>query len=316
MDKTSNKTTESKLDELWKDVKEFRTSEHFLKVLEACKRFRNLAPYNSMLVEMQRPGARYVLTKQEWKKKFDRAIKPNARPIIVLVPFGPVDFLFDICDTYPTDLFKRTDEDILEELAAPFKTKREVSDEMLNNLTSQLAFHGIAIDNKFISGAGYGARIELLSDDYHPDIYIKINQRETLRRQANYLISANKNALNGERYANICHELGHLFCFHLPSPLNWKKWEERNISLNAKEFEAESVAWIVCERLGIDKPSIQYLNGYLDKNQEIPPYVSIERILSAAKDVLNMCEVNKTITYRDGLLYKNCEEFKNAVKKL
>ena len=314
MDKTINNSIESKLDTLWRDVKEYRTSEHFCKVMQACKKFHNLAPYNAMLVEMQRPSAKYVLTQEEWRKKYDREIKPNARPIIILVPFGPVDFLFDVSDTYPTDLFKKSEDDILEDIASPFKTKKEVSDTMLNSLISQLAIHSIAIDNCFIAGAGYGARLELLENDSHK-IYLRIKQHDYIM-YAKYLLSVNKNSTNGSRYANICHELGHLFCFHLSSPKEWKGWQTRQLSEEAIEFEAESVAWIVCERLGIGKTSAKYLSGYLDEHGEIPSHVSIERILSAAKDVLKMCNSNVPLNYKEGLLYRYCDEFKNITKKL
>lgn len=33
------------------------------------------------------------LSEKERRTKFDRGIKPNARPVIMLVPFGPVDFV-------------------------------------------------------------------------------------------------------------------------------------------------------------------------------------------------------------------------------
>lgn len=57
--------SECNLDSLWRNVKSYRSSENFMAVMNACSRFRHLAPYNAMLVEMQRLGARYVLSEKE-----------------------------------------------------------------------------------------------------------------------------------------------------------------------------------------------------------------------------------------------------------
>jgi hypothetical protein len=48
-----------------------------------------------------------------------------------------------------------------------------------------------------------------------------------------------------------------------------------------EEFEAESVCYLVCERLGIDNPSDEYLAGYLGKNEHIPP-ISLDCVMKAA----------------------------------
>ena len=307
---------ESNLDALWRNVKEYRKSKNFKAVMDACVRFRHLAPYNAMLVETQRPGAKYVLSEKEWRKKYDRGIKPNARPVIVLVPFGPVDFLFEINDTYPlrTNLFWKTDEDILEELAAPYKTKHDVSGQQLQHMINQLCYHSIAAE-PFVAGSGYAARIELLQSQSHT-ISIPLGRDNAIRWQADYLISVNSKAENGEAFASICHELGHLFCQHLSYPRGWKQWDVRRITHAAQEFEAESVSWLICELLGIGNPSEQYLSGYLDNNSEIPSEVSIERILSATKDVWNMCTLDNHLSYRDGLLFKHCDKFKEEIKRL
>lgn len=65
----TDKTQEGNLDLLWKRVIQYRKSECFQEILSACTRFKNLAPYNAMLIEMQRPGSMYVLTKDQWEKQ-------------------------------------------------------------------------------------------------------------------------------------------------------------------------------------------------------------------------------------------------------
>lgn len=306
------------LDILFQRIKEYRTSSYYWDLLQVCKRFRHLAPYNAMLVNMQKPGSRYVLSEQEWLKRYNRTIKPNAQPLVVLVPFGPVDFLFEISDTQPNKtrgLFDLSNEQILEEIEAPYRTKKDVSPETEKMLLDNCALHGVAIDDKMNAGASYAAKIELMSTEAKP-LTIHINSKLQTDYTPPYLISINKNAAPGERFANTVHELGHLFCFHLSAPTRWKDWKTRRLSHDVEEFEAESVAWLICERLGIGNPSEKYLANYLDKNDQIPPHVSVERIFSAFNNVWAMINPEQKMTCRDGLIYKNDSDFKQKVKQL
>lgn len=317
----TDRQQESKLDVLWKDVVQYRSGEHFKKILDACVRFRTLAPYNAMLVQMQRPGARFVLTQRQWKTQYNRVPKYNARPIVLLMPFGPVEFVFEIGDTVPKEentLFAApSDDDILNEIAEPFKVKQAVPKKTLDTLIDNLAFYGIGVELAMSAGSAYGAKLELMTND-SINITVPIDWRGNVARRADYAISVNRNAGSGEIFAAICHELGHFFCHHLPMPRQWKekRWNTRNIEHKWEEFEAESVAWLVCERMGMESTSIKYLAGYADRfdsNEYISENVSIERILAAVKEVEKML---KPLSYKDGFLYKHCEDFKQQVKNV
>ena len=54
------------------------------------------------------------------------------------------------------------------------------------------------------------------------------------------------------RYATLVHELAHLYLGHLGTPSHhW--WPDRaRLVPEVKEFEAESVSYLVCGRAGID----------------------------------------------------------------
>ena len=82
------------------------------------------------------------------------------------------------------------------------------------------------------------------------------------------------------KYATLVHELAHLYCCHLgtPHPGWWP--DRRGLSHAAREFEAESVTWLVCERRGIENPSAQYLAGYLSKNDEVPS-ISLDCVMKS-----------------------------------
>ena len=62
---------------------------------------------------------------------------------------------------------------------------------------------------------------------------------------------------------------------------NGRWWPDRqNLSQPVREFEAESVSYLVCARLGIDTASDEYLAGYVRKCPVTPP-LSLDRIMKS-----------------------------------
>jgi hypothetical protein len=80
------------------------------------------------------------------------------------------------------------------------------------------------------------------------------------------------------RYGTLVHELAHLYCGHLGTP-NARWWPDRqNLSHAVREFEAESVSYLVCTRLGIGTASDEYLAGYVRRCPATPP-ISLDRVM-------------------------------------
>jgi hypothetical protein len=110
-------------------------------------------------------------------------------------------------------------------------------------------------------------------DDRGKPVYTSITTRYTL-------IINNENLSREAKYTTIVHELAHLYCGHLGTP-NSKWWpDRRGLPLDVREFEAESLAYLICTRLGIDNPSEEYLTNYVSKKQEVPN-ISLECIMKA-----------------------------------
>jgi hypothetical protein len=121
-----------------------------------------------------------------------------------------------------------------------------------------------------------------------PDLDI----REAVKEWERHLfhLSVNKNYSPNQKIMVITHELGHLYCGHQGSPCSdW--WPDRRnmLSRNAKEFEAESVAWLVCERAGLKITAARYLNWYMDDGEEIPKGISLELVIKSARLIESMC---------------------------
>lgn len=87
------------LDELLAESKLYHQSRDYLELLEFVARFRQYAPFNAMLLQIQKPGLSHVASVKDWKLRFGREPKKDARPLIILRPFGPIMLLYDIMDT-------------------------------------------------------------------------------------------------------------------------------------------------------------------------------------------------------------------------
>lgn len=303
-DKHTPQGVYTSIDKLFQTLETYRKSEFFLQMLEFCAKFKDLAPYNAMMVKTQMPSARYVLNKKQWMNRYQRVPKMNARPLVILRKYGPVDYVFEIADTEPKipSMFPDDIDKILEHMANPYKTDGQVSNELYNTLLSHLSFYGIHFDT-FRVGSSFGAQISKRN--------CKVMVRE-IETKGYYCIYVNDKADKATSFASICHELGHLFCHHLVAPnKNWWNW--RSLSWEEEEFEAEIVSYIICERYGVGNKSWEYLADVLGRWKEIPKTISVERIFKAANEVEKMLEID--LDPKTCFLFYNDASFKKEYLK-
>lgn len=257
------------LDKLFQEIGEYRESAEFKELLKFIKKFPKIAPYNAMLIHIQKPGSSFVASATTWMKKYKRRITPGARPLVILRPFGPVAFVFDLSDT-------EGEKDFPEELLNPFGVKGKLHESYFSRLIDNMKCEGIRYNE-----ADYGTNRAGQIGVRYSDIELIINKtNKEIRTKKLYDMVVNKNHEQEVKFTTILHELGHLYCGHLGSP--YPKWwsDRRHLKLNEREFEAECTAWLVCERMGINNPSSGYLNGYLDENKTIPD-ISLDTVLKA-----------------------------------
>lgn len=266
----------AELDKLFLEVGKYRDSVDYMNLFNFIKKFPDIAPFNAMLAHVQKPGSQFIASAGVWRDRFDRTIKPNAQPIVILRPFGPVSFVFDISDTDGKG-------DIPDELINPFRVEGNVSKYQFNRLVKNLMTDGIEY-----SEAGWGASSAGLIQigDNDRIMQMKFAGKEMVVKIL-YEMVVNRSHSMETKFATMLHELGHLYCGHLGTP-DPKWWDDRTkLTRNQREFEAESVCWLVCERLGLKNPSAEYLNGYLEENQTIPD-ISIDTVLKSAGYIESM----------------------------
>lgn len=269
------------LDKLFYEIGTYKKTSEFKELLEFVKKFPNIAPYNAMLLHIQKPGSTYVASAAEWNNRFERYIKPEARPLVLLRPFGPVAFVFDLSDTYGSKPFPK-------QLLNPFSVEGKISSLEFQRLIKNLRCDGI-----LCSEADYGTNMAgmIYNSSGGQEIKIQTNTKEVWVKVL-YNMIINKNHNVESKFATVLHELAHLYCGHLGSP-NTKCWDDRRwLNEKEREFEAECVCWLVCERKGLRNPSAEYLNSYLDDN-EIIPDISTDTVLKAVAMIESMLCENK-----------------------
>lgn len=261
---SSNRIPE--LDKLFEEVGTYRKGEDFKELLNFVKMFPQMAPYNAMLVHVQKPGSRFVTTAYEWKAHYERTPKAGARPLVILRPFGPVTFVFELNDT--------EGKPFPEALMEPFAAAGEISEHKLNQFIKSMQYEGIVTVEQ-----DYGSSLAGYVQPIHETRQFN-TQHKTVDYHVLFGIVMNRNLEPTSKIATLFHELGHVFCGHVRhSEAKWLP-ERYRLSIVEREFEAESVCWLLCERLGIKNPSAEYLSGYLNENGEIP-LISIDTVLKA-----------------------------------
>ncbi|NHN29652.1 hypothetical protein [Paenibacillus agricola] len=269
------------LDKLFLEIGTYRKSNELKELFEFVKKFPHIAPYNAMLIHIQKPGSQYVATAAEWEKKFNRNINPGARPLVILRLFGPVSFVFELSDTFGKAPFP-------EELINPFKVKGQVANVVFNRLINNLKSDGI-LYSEVDHGTSSAGFIQISSSQREGKI---LRSKKEIWVKILYEMVVNRTHPQETRFATILHELAHVYCGHLGTP-NPKWWgDRRHLDKNEREFEAESVCWLVCERRGLKNPSAEYLNGYLKDNKEIPN-ISIDTVLKSVAIIESMLKSNK-----------------------
>ena len=300
----------SKIDELFNDVRRYRKSSEFRDLINFVTRFKTLSPFNSMLAHMQRPESKYLLRASEWKKKYGRGIKEDARPVVILIPFGPVDFLFEVGDTYPLSPKHDGKDDILDYLAQPYDADGKLDRNYYYRILENLANNAISY-KKFRAASDYAGKISNSIPGEQLTINIGTKKKwHLISYKSCYTISVNETANMEAEFSTLCHELGHLLCRHIPSPNGW--WKHRNLTKEAEEFEAEVVSAIVCSHVGIVSKSEKYLSQYLDQNANIPNDVSIDVMWNAVNEIIKMVQ---GVSVENGIIYKYDKDFKNIVKE-
>lgn len=276
-----SKSAQRALDELFALTHQYRSSGAYLDMLGFVAKFKFYSPFNAMLVHLQMPGATFVATPHRWLRDYGRIIKPGARPLVILQPMGPVMFVFDVNDTEPTEHARP----LPFEVETPFEGKggsiKDEFEKVVNNAKRDgirvVEWHG----GSQAAGSITAVPVCVQTMQKFPTGRDRDGQPVFANIPVLYDIVVNRNLSPEARYATVVHELAHLYCGHLGTP-NADWWpDRRGLNYDVREFEAESVTYLVCSRCDIANPSEEYLSGCLDENKQVPS-ISLDCVMRAA----------------------------------
>ena len=250
------------LDQLLADSKLYTRSKDYKDLLDFVARLRNFAPFNAMLLHLQKPGLRFAASANDWRVRFDRFPREGARPLLIMWPFGPVALVYDQMDT---------DGKPVPEDASAFPAFGEIQDSRLGDFRGFLAKKKIewnAIDAGDDSAGSIRALRRAVDD----------------KDATSYRMNINRNHTAPVQFATLAHELGHLFLGHLGADAKLNIPRRRTLDHAQRELEAESVAFLVCRRNGVSPKSQTYLSTFVDGNTTVND-LDLYQIMRAAGQV-------------------------------
>ena len=181
---------------------------------------------------------------------------------MILWPFAPVALVYDVMDT---------EGDPLPEDVASFVAVGSIGEDRLRSFESLLRKKRISLC--WVDAGDRNAGL------------IRVVQRPTDEKQATqYRVHVNRNHDPAVQFTTLAHELGHLYVGHLGPDSKLKIPGRRRLSHEQKEIEAESVAFIVCQRNGINPKSQTYLSSFVDSDTAIDD-VDVYQVMRAAGQV-------------------------------
>lgn len=265
----------SLLDQLLTDSRLYTQSSDYKELLDFVVRLRNFAPFNAMLLQVQKPGLRYAASANDWWTRFRRKPKEDARPLLILWPFGPVALVYDVQDTEGKDL--------PEDVDSFFARGTVTGAQMRGFLPLMSKKH---IDCSFVDAGDQKAGSIRVNGQ------IKINDKEITK----YLLKINQNHSVPVQFATLTHELGHLFLGHTGPDKAMNVPKRIPLKHDQRELEAESVSFLVCARNGVQSKAESYLANFVKENTSTDS-IDLYQIMRAAGQVETILELTSHTSY-------------------
>jgi hypothetical protein len=253
------------IDQLIAATKLYSSGEAIKELFAFTIRLREFAPFNAMLLHIQKPGLTHAATAQDWHKRFGRVPKKGTRPLLVLRTKGPVDFVFDILDTegrdVPVDAFA-------------FPTFGNLTDNRFTEFMRSVKKERIdivALD----AGDSQAGWIRLLAAS-------KAKTGKNL-----YQLGYNRNHDAATRFVTVAHELAHLYLGHLGLDAGRRVPDRRATPHALMEVEAEMAAYLVAMRNGLKPRSESYLANYKGAFEDLNLY-AVTRAANAVETAMGI----------------------------
>ena len=244
------------LDEMFAANHRFRIGSEYMDLLRFIARFPKYSPFNGLLLYIQNPDITYAATAGAWQRRYHRKIKYDARPLLILAPMSPVRFVFDLADT--------EGESVLINQDLHQKDSRQLTTDTLGHTIHNCTWSGIIVREVQLAPQTSSNLMPVTGDSFQKYEALGIEPH------MNFLILLNESLDLENKYAVLVYELAKVFCGHFGISANaW--WRDRkDISTKISDIEAESVAFLVCQRKSLDECSNGFLAPCRKPGQNIP----------------------------------------------
>jgi len=266
------KKIEDITDKLEQGIVEVFDSEKYKAYLNCMSKFYNYSTNNCLLISMQFPEATLVAGYQAWQKKFKRQVRRGEKAIKILAPCMHKKIIegengeekeiswisyrvTNVFDVSQTDGEKLPT--ICERLNGDVKNYLTIQDKIIKISPVPIIFEKIKGRS-----AGY---YHTLTNDIHVD--------ETLSQQ--------------QKIKTLLHEIAHAKLH------NRENGEEKDANRRTMEVQAESIAYTVCQWLGIDTSSysFEYIASWAYGRKAEELNASMEVIRKTAKEMIDEIEI-------------------------
>jgi hypothetical protein len=275
---------QSLLEQLLVESRLYRQSKDYKDLLDFVVRMRNFAPFNAMILQIQKPGLRFAASKFDWWHRFKRTVREGSRPLIILWPFGPIALVYDLDDT--------EGESLPDSVKHTFRADGKLPLNYINQFMPLLNKQGIILELIDFGDAHAG---DVKAGKNDEGLMIG-EQSKDVKKRPSYLIRINSNHDPNVQFVTLIHELAHLFLGHLGPDKYLKIVERRRPNHEIGELEAESVAYLVCHRNGVKSKSEEYLVNYVKANTTIRN-LDLYMILKSAGQIETILELGDMVSF-------------------
>ncbi len=253
------------IDQLIAATRLYNSGEAVRELFAFIARLREFAPFNAMLLHIQKPGLTHAATAHDWWSRFGCVPKTGARPLVVLRAMGPVDFVFDIQDVeggnVPLDAFS-------------FPTSGNLTEDRFSEFMWWVGRQRIEIE-ALDAGDATAGWIEPVSWTNLPN------------GKNSYQLAYNRNHDAPTRFVTVAHELAHLYLGHLGADRGRRVPDRSHTHHALREVEAECTAYIVAKQNGVKPRSESYLAKYQGAFEHLDLY-GITRAANAVETAMGI----------------------------
>lgn len=276
-------------DKLEQGLQDLFNSERYTEYLTVMSKFYRYSANNNLLIAMQRPDATHVAGYGDWQKKFNRHVKRGEHGIKILAP----------CPINKTVEMEKTD---------PATGKPQIGPDgkpvMVRQETTIPAFRVVTVfdvsqtDGEPLATLGVN---ELTGDVERYDAFMEALKRvspvpiafEDIRGSAKgyYHLEDKRIAIQQgmseiQTVKTAIHEITHAMLHTIG------KDDSKGKDKNTREVEAESVAFTVCQRFGLDTSdySFAYVAGWSSDRNTKELKASMETIRKTAGELITSIE--------------------------